>query len=391
MEPPASSRAALRVAVFCPNYEDPGGVRYVVQRHVEAVGAAGGAALVVARARRGAVRRRLVADDGTAAVVWRDRFPRLGPDRRSTRLLVRHFVPSLLRLVRALRGWRPDLIATHCSKFYAPWVMALRALVRVPVVVHVHNLTRTADGPEVPYLIRRLLRAADRVIAVSDQGAAEARAYLGADAGRVVMIPNGFDMTEMAHGAAWSHPRPYVLGLGRLSPEKGFVELLQAVATLPGPLDVLLAGEGEERAALRTLAERLGIAARVEILGAVDRATVGKLLRGAAVVAMPSRWEGHPLVCLEAMSAGTPIVAADILAFTGILRDGETALLVPVDDVPALARALADVLASPERARARAEAARGVAARMPRWEEVGWRVLAEYGAVTRRRWVGLRV
>src|SRR5439155_18714739 len=132
-------------------------------------------------------------------------------------------------------------------------------------------------------------------------------------------------------------------------------------------LDLVLAGDGPERAALAARAAAGGIGPRVHFAGHVERPLLGGLMRGAAIVAIPSRFEGFSLVCREAMQAGAPIVASALPVFPPELRDGETGLLVPVGDVPALARALRLLSTDPERARALGSAARAAARACPTW------------------------
>src|SRR2546428_3401799 len=310
------------------------------------------------------------------------RAPYRGAGGRAWRHFLHRFPAAMLRLVREFRRTRPDLIATHCSKFHAPYVAALRTL-RVPIVVHLHNGPLTADGPESVPLSRLLLRSARRVIAVSPAVAEYARRVLPAHAERVAAVPNGVEPDEFPSVAPATRPRPYVLGVGALAERKGFDLLIDAFAAAGMDLDLVLAGEGPERAAFEAQAAARGVAARVHFLGHVDRATVASLLRGADVVAIPSRFEGHPLICLEAMLAGAPLAVSDLPAFPGELRHGETGLRVPPENAGALAKALGELAADPERARALGAAARAAAHRFPTWEEVTARVLAEHAAVVR--------
>jgi len=90
--------------------------------------------------------------------------------------------------------------------------------------------------------------------------------------------------------------------------------------------------------------ERLGLEGRVHLLGAADRATVARLYRGARLVACPSRWEGLPLVCLEAMASGRAVVASRVDGIPDAVGDGETGLLVQPEDPVALAGALRALL-----------------------------------------------
>jgi glycosyltransferase involved in cell wall biosynthesis len=319
-------------------------------------------------------------DPVSGAAIARVRFvrapyPALGA--RAYRHFLNRFPAAALRLVRHVRRLRPEVIAAHCTKFHAPYVLAMRAASRSPIVVHLHNGAQTADGPESPRLQRLLQRCASRVICVSSAVAEWARTVVPERADRVVAVPNGTDLDEL-DAPPIPRDRPYVLGVGHLAPRKGFDVLIAAVAASGTSLDVVLAGDGPERAALAELASRAGLNGRVHFAGNVDRPTVAGLMRGAAAVAVPSRFEGFSLVLREAMAVGAPVIASALPAFPDELRHGETGLLVPVDDVAALGNALRLVCNDPERARALGRAAAVAARAFPSWEETTDRVLAEY-------------
>jgi glycosyltransferase involved in cell wall biosynthesis len=99
---------------------------------------------------------------------------------------------------------------------------------------------------------------------------------------------------------------------------------------------------------LEALAAAEGIGERVRFVGTTDRDATVALLGGAAVVACPSRFEGLPLVCVEAFAAARPVVGSAVNGIPEIVRNEETGLLVPPDDPDALARALDRLLAAPE-------------------------------------------
>jgi glycosyltransferase involved in cell wall biosynthesis len=188
------------------------------------------------------------------------------------------------------------------------------------------------------------------------------------------VIPNGVDGAAFAAAAPWPHPRPYVLAVGRLVPQKGFDVLLAALARLDHDVDCLIAGDGPERDALVALRARLGLERRVEFLGTIGPDRLPALYRGATLVACPSRWEGLPLVCLEAMAAGRAVVASAVDGIPDAVVADTTGLLVPRDAPAALATALARLLAAPD-VRARMGAAAATRAR----EEFAWpRVTAAY-------------
>ena len=134
----------------------------------------------------------------------------------------------------------------------------------------------------------------------------------------------------------------YILGVGRLVPQKGFDVLLEAFAIteLPGT-SLVIAGEGFERDALVRRAAKLGIVDRVHLVGAVGRGQLVALMLGATVFALPSRGEAFGIALLEAMAAGVPAVAAAVGGVPEMARNGENALVVEVENAEALSSALA--------------------------------------------------
>ncbi|WP_019009264.1 glycosyltransferase [Deinococcus aquatilis] len=149
--------------------------------------------------------------------------------------------------------------------------------------------------------------------------------------------------------ATFMKTRPTVLGLGRLTEQKGFDTLIRAHAQLVKQgvaHDLIIAGEGEQQAALERLIEELGVQGSVHLPGYLPNPY--PLLRAASAFALSSRWEGLGGVIVEAMACGTPVVATDCPSGPGeILEGGWSGLLVPVDDVQALAEALRQVLIQP--------------------------------------------
>jgi glycosyltransferase involved in cell wall biosynthesis len=134
---------------------------------------------------------------------------------------------------------------------------------------------------------------------------------------------------------------PIVLAMGRLHRDKGFDVLLAAIARLPG-VHALIAGDGPERGALRALAERAGIAARIHFLG--WRADTAALLAASDVLACPSRREPLGNQILEAFSAARPVVAAMAEGPLWLLDQGRRGVLVPVDSGIALAAGIEGML-----------------------------------------------
>jgi glycosyltransferase involved in cell wall biosynthesis len=164
---------------------------------------------------------------------------------------------------------------------------------------------------------------------------------------RVFYIPNFPHMDEApaVDRCTLGTPKdvPLAVALGRLHPNKAMDVLLQATARIPN-LWMWIAGEGPDEAKLKKQARDLGVAERVRFLGwRTDR---GALLKAANICVFPSREEPFGNVVVEAWAYGAPLVAAASTGPAWLARNGEDAVLVPVDNPEALARGIRDVLAS---------------------------------------------
>lgn len=202
-------------------------------------------------------------------------------------------------------------------------------------------------------------RVADRVLAPSEATAAEIARDYGVPTPRVLPnVTGGLRVAPepLAPGAA---PDGALLFVGRLRVRKGVEVLLEALAGAAGLPPALIAGDGEHRAALERRAAELGLGPeRVRFLGRATAGQVRTLLSGARALVVPSTYEGMPLVVLEAMDAGLPVVASRVSGIPEVVVDGETGWLVPCEDPPALATALAAATSDPETARRRGAAGR---------------------------------
>ncbi|HSL81291.1 MAG TPA: glycosyltransferase family 4 protein, partial [Thermoanaerobaculia bacterium] len=219
-------------------------------------------------------------------------------------------------------------------------------------------------APVLAVLGRTTARLADRVVAPSRATAAELEEDYGARAPAV--IPNGVTPAPAAPpgvgpGELPPAGSPMVLFAGRFRTRKAVAVLLEAFARLlrehPGAA-LVLAGDGEQRGALEARAERLGIAGAVRFAGVQPRDALPAWYAAADLFCLPSLYEGFPLAILEAMAAGLPVVATAVAGVPEAVVDGVTGRLVPPEDAAALARALAELAADPERARRMGDAGR---------------------------------
>lgn len=294
---------------------------------------------------------------------------------------------AYLSEVRAVRDlcdrWSPDVVHTH--GYRSDVVAGLTARTRgAPVVSTVHGFLGGGWKNRLYERIQRwVLRSFDAVVAVSEPLERELGSA-GVTDDRLHVVRNaavaGEDVRLLprkeARAALGLDDAGFVTGfVGRLSREKGPDVLLDAVAADPGPFGtVVLVGDGVDRRELEASAARRGLADRVRFTGEVPEA--GRLFRAFDLFVLSSRTEGTPVVLLEAMAAGVPVVAARVGGVPDVVGSGE-AWLVPPEDAGALADAVGDARRDREEAERRADAAADRLARafavgpwLDRYEEI---------------------
>jgi glycosyltransferase involved in cell wall biosynthesis len=227
---------------------------------------------------------------------------------------------------------RPDVIHSHFFLAAAPAVLFGRA----PVVATEHW---SVFLPEDPATLSPAMRAAARyalrrAAAVTVPSAALAR-VLPAPA---IVVPNVVDTTVFYPGVARGPRR--LLSAGAFYGAKGFDVLLEAIARVPD-VHLDLVGDGSLRPQLQALAAGLG--APVTFHGLRTKAELAELMRGASLCVSASRYENNPVVLLEALASGLPIVATTVGGVPEIV--GEDGVLVAPGDAEALARGIEEALA----------------------------------------------
>jgi glycosyltransferase involved in cell wall biosynthesis len=269
------------------------------------------------------------------------------------------FDPRLVvRLRRALDRLTPVLVVAHGGeplKFLVPALFRRRC----PLAYYaIGTLARPAENPVRRLLWRFLVRRPDLVAAEGTEVLDECRTVLGVPAGRLVLVPNGRDPEEFRPAAdADSRAVPVIAFVGALTEQKRpdrFVDLAAALRARGLGFRALVVGEGPLGPEIVPRARAAG----VELLGA--RGDVAEVLKGTDIFVFPSlpRGEGMPGVLIEAGLSAVPVVATDVPGVDAIVVDGETGLVVDVDDFDALVGAVAALLADPLRRRAMGDAAR---------------------------------
>jgi glycosyltransferase involved in cell wall biosynthesis len=279
--------------------------------------------------------------------------------------------PAVFRTaLHLVRRTRPHVVHTHLMKADLVGALAAR-LAGVPVLLSTkHNEDRHLHVPPVALAALGVACLSDRVVVISDA----VRRHLA----RTTRLPDR-RMTRIHYGypapangpdreAARRALRleldladdcPVVATVGRLVPQKGIFDLVKAAALLRDAEPMaryVVVGRGPLRRSLAARIEELGLDGIVRLVG--FRRDVGRVLAGADLMALPSHWEGFGVVLMEAMAAGTPIVATRVGAIPEVVRDGETGTLVAPRDPSGLATAILRALRNPEQSREMGRAGR---------------------------------
>lgn len=267
---------------------------------------------------------------------------------------------STLAQMRAFAGWcrETGISVLHATDLYTN-VFALPAAALAGVPVRIGN--RREINPDKTAALIALQRAAyafaSRVVANSEAAARRLRRER-VPAHTIAVIPNGLDLEAFPP----RQPRPRirrVITVANLRKEKAHEVLVEAAAGVLArhpDAEFWLVGGGVRYDELTSLVARRGLSARVRLLG--HREDVPSLLADSDVFVLPSRSEAFPGSLIEGMAAGLPVIAASVGGNRELVRHGVDGLLVPPDDAPALAAALLDLMASPERAASLGRAAR---------------------------------
>jgi glycosyltransferase involved in cell wall biosynthesis len=276
-----------------------------------------------------------------------------------------------LRALRALaarirRGVRYDVV--HDVQCLGYGLLGMRAI-GLPVVTTVHhplsvdrrasflrdtNLSEAIGSMKFyplgmqAFVARRL----ERVMTSSETSRALIHADFGVAPERIRMIGNGLDTELFRPDPAASRNDGELLCVGRAAdPTKGVRTLIRALGELGPEVRLTLVDSASSGNDALRWAREAGCEDRLRLTGRVETKELVGLYRRAALVVVPSRFEGFGLPAAEAMACGTPVVATNAGALPEVLAAGGAGVLVPVDDPGALAKAIAELLAQPERRR----------------------------------------
>ena len=277
---------------------------------------------------------------------------------------LRNNVRRIVLLRRALEKAHPDVIISFIDTTNVLTLMASWGL-GIPVIVSERNDPYKCSMGSVRSRLRSLLYPHAGAVVVQSCAIRDWALRLRGIK-TVCVIPNpvglistGSEQTSRCHGSTHT-----VVAMGRLVRQKGFDLLIEAFARCAGKHPdwaLVILGEGEERSSLQAFATDLGIADRVNLAGQFQEPAT--ILKGADLFVLSSRYEGYPNALLEAMACQLPVVSTNCSGGGPgeIIHDGVNGILVPTEDVTALADAMDRLMADPqERQRLGVQAAKVV-------------------------------
>jgi GalNAc-alpha-(1->4)-GalNAc-alpha-(1->3)-diNAcBac-PP-undecaprenol alpha-1,4-N-acetyl-D-galactosaminyltransferase len=248
---------------------------------------------------------------------------------------------KFLALRRTLSGFSPDTVLSFLTPENLLNVLVGVARPWKTVISERSNPEMNPMGRLRRKMVRVIYPRADRLVVQTRRAAS---AYPWVHAAKVEVIPNPVFIPALE--GAKAERAKVVLAVGRLGREKGFDILIKAFLRVSERFPewtLWIAGDGPLRADLQGLSKRLGLEGRIRFLGKVS--PIEPLYRQASVFALASRFEGFPNALCEAMAHGMAVTSTDCPYGPGeIIRDGEDGLLVPVEDVEALAGALSHLI-----------------------------------------------
>ena len=253
---------------------------------------------------------------------------------------VKNNLARVKQLRTEIKRSRPEVVISFMDKMSVVTLVATRWL-SFPVIVSEHIDPRQMPPGGVWNSLRRWTYSwADAVVVLTKELREVLSEFVAEN--RLHVIPNpalpvkqNVDQTP-----PFELPSPFVVAMGRLQPQKGFEFLLEAFADCKHEdWSLVIMGEGPERERLESLSSQLGISSRVYLPGRVNKPST--VMRGADLFVLSSRFEGFPMVILEAMSCGLPVISFDCPTGPNeIIHDGVDGVLVPAQDVEALATAM---------------------------------------------------
>lgn len=279
-----------------------------------------------------------------------------------------HVITSLSRLIR-----EGDFDTVVSFLMHANAAAAAVSIFH-PAVTFFQAIQTTQSYPAWHWPVQAAVQFRSRRVIVPSESVADcARTRALVPAERIVVIPNGVDLARFTALASLPVPGRFRLGfIGRLDPVKHVPDLVRAMSQVGPSITLAIFGDGSDRPRIERAIDLAGSGPRVTLCGMVPRPEVA--LSQIDALVLPSEAEGFPMVLIEAMAAGIPIIATDAPGIRDVVENEVTALLSPVSDSEALAASIRRLVADCSLRQRLAIEARQAVERRFTWD----RVMAQY-------------
>lgn len=287
----------------------------------------------------------ITSSHGSRAGLTHENFPVLRL--RGFELANTTVLPNLFsRLLRVKRG---DMVHLHITQAFTPEMVWLAAKIkRFKYISHIH-----IDAPPSgaagfllkiykPLFLKRVLRRSNQVVVFTEDQKQEVRQKYSVAANKITVIPNGVETQFFNTAPRKLHSKPRLLFVGRLNFQKNIPQLFEALRGISGKFQTNIIGEGELKEELQKKAAALGLKNLV-FCGRIEGRKLLDSYRQADIFVLPSEREGMPLVLLEAMAMGLPIIATNVTGSRDVVQGRKNGLLVPHKDSNSLRLALLEL------------------------------------------------
>jgi len=270
---------------------------------------------------------------------------------RSDRGALRHlcYVAEAMVLAAWCRRDGVDHIHAHFGTNSAAIAMFASRLAQIPYSFTAHGPEEFEKGASLS--LNTKLRHAKFAVCVSAFGSQQLKRFSEPKHwGKIAVVHCGLDPATLAVAGREPPSAPRFVCIGRLNEEKGHLTLIGAVQRLRDAgvrCEIVLAGDGPMRPRIEAAIEHAGLQRIIKLTGAIDGDRISAEIQAARALVLPSFSENLPVVLMEAMALGRPVVSTDVAGIPELVRPGKTGWLVPARDEAALAQAMQEALAAP--------------------------------------------
>jgi glycosyltransferase involved in cell wall biosynthesis len=258
-------------------------------------------------------------------------------------------IPGLVP--RLMKFDQNTVFHVHIAQACIPEIAALTAVLKhIPYVVHLHIDVKPSGAAGFllklykPIILKQVLRSASKVIVFTDDQKNEISTIYGVSLSKIVVLKNGADDKYFRNIRAKRrlHSKPRLLFVGRISIQKNLPFLLQALDGISSNFETRIVGDGDLMASMKGIVHKLRLR-NIVFVGKANSDALLKEYEWADCFVLPSTNEGMPLVLLESMAMGLPIIGTNVTGIKDVVKDHYNGLLIPLNNVNAFRNAILEL------------------------------------------------